>query len=212
MPRLPRSAILVGVVAVAVIGSKLFVENILGLDLGHALRAWAVDPGVGAASVVIGLLAIDILLPVPSSFVMIASGSLFGVGWGALWSLVGSIGGEWLGFELARRYGTRAARHLASGDQLQQLSRVMARHGAAAVVVSRAVPVMMETMSVIAGLSTMRRTTFLGASLVGTLPIVVVYAWAGATARTTGNVIPAIVIVLAVAVGGWVWYRSRSAG
>lgn len=191
-------------------GSKLLFENILGLDLGQGLRHWAADPGVGAASLVIGLLAIDILLPVPSSLVMIASGAMFGVGWGAAWSLIGSIGGEWLGFELVRRYGTSVARRLASDEELLQLSRVMDRHGVAAIVVSRAVPVMMETMSVVAGLSTMRRVTFLAASLVGTVPIVVAYAWAGATARDTGNAIPATIIVLTVAAGGWIWYRSRS--
>jgi uncharacterized membrane protein YdjX (TVP38/TMEM64 family) len=211
VPRLPRTAILFGLVSLAVIGSKVLIENILGLDLGRAVSAWAAAPGVGAATVVIGLLAVDILLPVPSSVVMMASGALFGVGWGAVWSLAGSIGGEWLGFELVRRYGPRAARRLVSDDELQRLGRIMDQHGAAAIVVSRAVPVMMETLSVIAGLSRMPRATFLGASLLGTIPIVIVYAWAGARARDTGSLVPAIVITVAVAAGGWIWFRSRPA-
>jgi uncharacterized membrane protein YdjX (TVP38/TMEM64 family) len=199
----------VGAVALTVIASKLALENVLGIDLGEALARWADAPGAGAAAAVIGLLAVDILLPVPSSFVMIASGALFGVAGGAVLSLVGSIGGEWLGFELARRYGIRAARRLVGDTDLTRLQAIMARHGAAAIVVSRALPVMMETMSVIAGLSGMRRSTFLKASLLGTVPIVIVYAWAGAVARDTGNLVPVIMIVLAVAAAGWVWFRSR---
>lgn len=199
-----------GVVALSIAGTKLVLENGFGLDLGDALARWADAPGAGAATAVIGLLAIDILLPVPSSFVMIASGALFGVAGGAALSLVGSIGGEWLGFELARRYGIRAARKLVGDTDLTRLQAIMARHGAAAIVVSRALPVMMETMSVIAGLSGMRRGTFLKASLLGTAPIVIVYAWAGAMARDTGNLVPAIVIVLGVAAAGWVWFRSRT--
>ena len=34
---------------------------------------------------------------------MVLSGAAFGVLWGSVFSLVGSIGGEWLGFELVRR-------------------------------------------------------------------------------------------------------------
>jgi uncharacterized membrane protein YdjX (TVP38/TMEM64 family) len=65
----------------------------------------------------------------------------------------------------------------------------------------------METMSIVAGLSTMPRRSFLIASAIGTAPIVVVYAYAGAMAKETGSLVPAIVILLAVAAAGWIWYR-----
>ena len=84
-------------------------------------------------------------------------------------------------------------------------------HGAAAIVVTRALPVVMETMSIVAGLSTMRRSTFLIASAIGTAPIVVVYAYAGAKSRETGSLVPAIVMLIAVAAGGWIWYRAAIA-
>src|SRR6185369_9601682 len=139
----------------------------------------------GGAIAVVTLLAADLFLPIPSSVIMVLSGAVFGVLWGGLLSLVGSIGGEWLGFELVRRYGRRASAKMVGDDELARLSRVFTRHGAAAVVVTRALPVAMETMSVVAGLSAMRRSTFLIASLIGTAPIVVVYAYAGAVSRET---------------------------
>lgn len=197
-------------VAATVIATKLLVENVLGLNLGDLLARWSDDPGPGAVAVIITLLAVDILLPVPSSFVMLASGALFGVAWGSLVSLAGSIGGEWVGFELVRRYGTPLALRLAGADDLQRLSGLMTRHGAAAVVATRALPVVMETMSLVAGLSTMPRRTFLAASLLGTAPVAAVYAWAGASSRGTGSLIPAIVMLSAVTAAGWIWYRSHA--
>ena len=204
-----RTIALIAIVAAFVIGSKLLVENILGLSLEPWARAWMADAGLSGAAVVVGLLAVDIFIPVPSSIVMILSGAAFGVAWGSLLAFAGSIGGEWLGFELARRYGTSlSARIIGDEAERQRLNRILDQHGAAAIAVTRALPVVMETMSVVAGLSAMKRRTFLVASTLGTLPIVVVYAYAGAMSREMDSVVPAVVIVLAVAAAGWVWYRS----
>ena len=53
--------------------------------------------GVTAALVGVGLLIIDVFLPVPSSFVMVAHGALFGVWFGTLLSMVGQMGEALLG-------------------------------------------------------------------------------------------------------------------
>lgn len=206
-----RTLLLILGLAAFVILSKFLLEDWLGLSLADEVQSWVSGAGTGSALAVVLLLAIDILIPIPSSLVMILSGAAFGVVWGSIVSLVGSVGGEWLGFELVRRFGRRVSARLIGDDELERLSGVMARHGAAAVVVTRAVPVLMETMSVVAGLSSMKRSTFLIASLIGTAPIVVVYAYAGAMSRETGSLVPAIIILVAVAACGWVWYRARLA-
>ena len=206
-----RALTLIAAVAATIIGSKLLVENVLGIQLEPLISAWMAHAGAGTAATVIGLLAADLFLPIPSSLIMVLSGTAFGVVWGSILSLVGSVGGEWLGFELVRRYGRSASARLVGDEELERLSRVFARHGAAAVVVTRALPIVMETMSVVAGLSTMKRRTFLAASLLGTIPIVVVYAYAGAISKATGSAVPAIVMLVAVAGFGWVIYRARVA-
>lgn len=206
-----RALTLIASVAAAIILSKLLLENALGIQLEPLIESWMAHAGAGSAATVILLLAADLFLPIPSSLVMVLSGAAFGLVWGALLSLVGSIGGEWLGFELVRHYGRRASRRFAGDDEIDRLSRVFARHGAAAVAVTRALPVVMETMSVVAGLSTMSRRTFLLASLVGTAPIVFVYAYAGAVSRQTGSLLPGIIMLIAVAALGWVVYRARMA-
>ncbi len=202
---------LIAGVAGAIIASKILLENVLGIQLEPLISAWVTHAGAGTAATVIGLLAADLFLPIPSSLIMVLSGAAFGVVWGSILSLVGSVGGEWLGFELVRRYGRSASARFVDDDEFERLSRVFDRHGAAAVVVTRALPVVMETLSVVAGLSAMTRRTFLVASLLGTLPVVVVYAYAGAVSKATGSLAPAIVMLIAVAGFGWVIYRARLA-
>lgn len=206
-----RVLILVAAVAVFIIGSKLLIENVAGFNLDSLASEWIAHAGRGSAATVVALLFVDLFLPIPSSLVMILSGAAFGIWWGSALSLVGSIGGEWLGFELVRRYGRKASRRIVGDEEIERMQRIFARHGVAAVAVTRALPVLMETMSVVAALSGMRRAAFLRASLLGTLPIVVVYAYAGAASREIGSLVPAAVILVAVAALGWIWYRSRLA-
>jgi uncharacterized membrane protein YdjX (TVP38/TMEM64 family) len=206
-----RTIWLIAGVAAFVIASKLLIENVLGVDVEGLVEGWMSHAGAGSAALLIGLLAADLFLPVPSSLVMVLSGAAFGVLWGSIFSLIGSIGGEWLGFELVRRYGLAASRRLVGDEDLTKMRQVMAKHGAAAVFVTRALPVVMETMSVVAGLSTMPRRAFLLASLAGTLPVAVIYAYAGAVSRDVSSLVPAVVILVAVAGAAWVWYRARMA-
>ncbi len=206
-----RVLILIGGVALAIILSKVVMEQVFGIQLEPLIAGWMARAGTGSALVMIALLGADLFLPIPSSLIMVLSGAAFGVMWGSLLSLVGSVGGEWLGFELVRRYRHRAAEKIVGDEELERLARVFDRHGMSVVVVTRALPVVMETMSVVAGLSKMSRSSFLLASLIGTAPIVVVYAYAGAVSRQTGSLVPAIVMLIAVAGLGWVIYRARVA-
>jgi uncharacterized membrane protein YdjX (TVP38/TMEM64 family) len=196
-------------VAAVVIASKLIVEDVLGLPLDSTAEAWLADPGAGAAMVIVMLLAIDVFLPVPSSLVMVLSGAAFGVIAGSALALVGSVAGEWLGFELVRRYGRRASARVMGDEEFERFARFFERHGVLAIIVTRPLPIVMETMSLVAGVSGMTRGAFLAASLAGTLPIVVVYAYAGAVSREAGSIVPAAVMLVAVTGAAWLWYRSR---
>jgi uncharacterized membrane protein YdjX (TVP38/TMEM64 family) len=204
-----RTLVLTLLVAAAVIASKLLIEDVLGIPLEANARAWIENPGTSGAAAVVALLALDVFLPIPSSVIMVLSGALFGIVPGAMLALVGSISGEWLGFELVRRYGPPMATALIGEDEVPKFNRFFDRHGVMAIIVTRPLPIVMETMSVVAGLSRMTRRAFLAASLAGTAPIVLVYAYAGAASREAGSLVPAVVILAVVIGGGWLWYRSR---
>jgi uncharacterized membrane protein YdjX (TVP38/TMEM64 family) len=195
-------AVIAGI-ALVVIASKVVVEDLLGLTWMGIVREFVTTPSLSAAALIVGLLTVDLLVPVPSSVLMILSGAVFGIVPGGLLALAGSLAGNILGFEAARRYGRDATRRVIGDAQLARMQAVFARHGALAILVSRPLPVLMETLSVAAGLSGMGRAAFLAASLAGTVPVVFVYSWAGSRSIGEGTLVPAIVMLIAVAAGGW---------
>ena len=206
-----RGITLIVLVAAAIIGSKLLVENVLGIPMEALASRWLSHAGLGTAALIAALLAADVALPIPSSLVMVLSGAAFGVTWGSLVALVGSISGEWIGFELVRRYGRGVSRGIVGAEEFERFSAFFDKHGILAVMLTRPLPVVMETMSLVAGLSTMSRTAFLVASLAGTAPIVVIYAYAGAVSRQVDSIVPAVVILVAVTACGYAWYRAKFA-
>ena len=157
-----RILALIGGVAAAIILSKLLIENVLGIRTDALIESWMGRAGTGSALLMIALLAADLFLPIPSSLIMVLNGAAFGVLWGSVFSLVGSVGGEWLGFELVRRYGRTASSRIAGDDELERLSRVFARHGAAVVVVTRALPVVMGAITLIVRLTVAPGATSFG--------------------------------------------------
>jgi uncharacterized membrane protein YdjX (TVP38/TMEM64 family) len=126
----------------------------------------------------VGLLIADVVAPVPSSIVMFANGILFGLFWGALLSIVGGLGAAWLGHWLGKKGEQRALRWMGE-DTLAKTNRFFQKYGLLAIIVSRPIPLLAETLSITAGLSDMPRKKFLWGSFLGLLPAAILYAVAG---------------------------------
>ncbi|MDP8927107.1 MAG: VTT domain-containing protein, partial [Actinomycetota bacterium] len=131
---------------------------------------WLDRPGVAAALLGTGLLVADVVAPVPSSVVMVAHGALFGVLAGSLLSLVGRVGAALVGFAIGRRGGAVVAPEMASGAVPAKAHWALERWGAVAVVLSRPVPVLAETVVVLAGASGLSWRAVVLASIVGSAP------------------------------------------
>jgi uncharacterized membrane protein YdjX (TVP38/TMEM64 family) len=157
---------------------------------------------LAAAAVGVGLLVLDVVLPVPSSLVMIAHGAAFGPLLGAALSLLGSLGAALLGFAVGRRGGPLLNRLVPAGER-RRADGLLARWGVLAVVVTRPVPLLAETTVILAGASPLgwRRTAV--AALVGSVPAAVLYALAGSVAAGLGNPVAVFTVVLLVAGATW---------
>jgi uncharacterized membrane protein YdjX (TVP38/TMEM64 family) len=131
------------------------------------------------AALVVVLLAVDLLLPVPSSVVMLLSGAFLGLWLGALVSFVGAMLAALLGFYACRLGGRSAFERLVGAGEEQRITDWFRRRGVLAVILSRPVPMLTEILSCLAGLSELRGRTFIAAAALGTLPVCLVYAWAG---------------------------------
>jgi uncharacterized membrane protein YdjX (TVP38/TMEM64 family) len=86
-----------------------------------------------------------------------------------------------LGFGLCRMFGRRAFVKLAGTGDTSRVEILMGRYGEWAIVLSRSVPMLTEVVSCLSGLSGMSVVRFLLLSVAGTMPICLVYAWAGST-------------------------------
>ncbi len=162
----------------------LFLAMFLGVEklgfplLQNPLPALRGHP-VAAAVIGFSLLVADAVIPVPASLVMIAHGAVFGFAVGALLSLVGSVGSAVVGFGIGRAGEKRYAR-LADPEDREKAARLLREWGLLAIVVTRPIPLLAETVAVMAGVSGMHWKTLIAAAAAGSLPSALLYAWAGA--------------------------------
>lgn len=127
------------------------------------------------ALVVFGLLAGDIVLPVPSSLVSTAAGALLGF-WGGLVA-------SWAGMGVACLLGYRLGARL-SAPHRERMQAAWNRYGHWALILFRPVPVLAEASVFFAGLSRMSWPRFLALVALSNLGISAVYAATGAFSAT----------------------------
>lgn len=163
-------------------------------------RSWQV------ALIGVGLLVVDVLLPVPSSLVMIAHGMLFGILWGTLLSWVGSVGATLAGFAIGRRGGKLMDRSL-SRHEKERADVLLRRWGGLAIIVTRPVPVLAETTAIIAGSTAMSWRMTLISAAAGSFPPALVYAVVGAKATSINQGL--LIFLLGVLLAGLFWLAGR---
>ena len=146
----------------------------------------ALGDGAGAAALGVGLLVADALLPVPSSLVMISLGALYGPFAGALLALAGRFGMAVAGFALGRA-GAPILVKLIGTARRAHAEALVERWGALAIIFSRPVPILAETVVLTAGASGLRWRVVLPAALVGSLPEAIAYGAIGAAAVSTAH-------------------------
>jgi 3-dehydroquinate synthase len=145
---------------------------------------------------------------------MIAHGALFGVWVGALLSLTGSVGAALVGFAVGRRGGALVER-LVSREERARVDLLLLRWGALAVVVTRPVPLLAETVAILAGASPLGWRRVMLAAVAGSLPGALLYALAGAMAADFQSGVLVLGLVLLVAAFFYVvsrWIGLRAAG
>lgn len=157
---------------------------LVGARLDHAVAAWLDPPPPPAilAAAEVGVLAADILLPVPSSLVTTLGGASLGVaagtacGW--LGMTIGSLAGWWLG----RVAGTRRLARLDPADRAALAGR-QRRYGPLVVVVTRPLPILAEAAALVAGAAGMPARVFLAAAAASNLAIAFAWSLAGSLGR-----------------------------
>ena len=142
--------------------------------------------GAGAGALGVALLVADSVLPVASSVVMVSLGALYGPVGGIALALLGRLGCFLAGFAVGRRTGGRLL-HAVPQGQRRRAEELLARRGAFAVVVTRPLPILGDTVAILAGASRMSWRSGALAGTIGSLPEAVAYATAGALAASSAD-------------------------
>lgn len=167
---------------------------------------WLQRGGLFAAVVGTSLLTADVLLPVPASLVMIAHGAIFGIWVGALLSLTGSLCAGLFGFFLGRHGGPLLDRVIPTEDR-KRGDCFLAKWGDIAVIVTRPIPMLAETVAILAGTSSMTWQRMILASVAGSLPAAFLYALTGAVAISLNSTYWTFLLVILIA--GTFWFMGR---
>ena len=176
------------------------------------INAWVarlLAPAAGRATLaalVVLLLASDVLLPIPSSFVSAGAVSLLGAGQGGVTIVMGMTAAAWLGYALGRFGGEPLTRRLAGEHELERARSMMSRYGSWVLLVCRGVPVVAEASTLLAGATRLSAWRFALATSLGNVGLGCAYAaigllrlsggWALAAPFAFGIAVPGLALLL----------------
>jgi len=120
------------------------------------------------------LLAVDVVLPIPSSVISIAAAVMFGVLIGSLLIFIGMTLCCLFGYYLGRQ-GHSLVRVYSENDKQQSVKKWVQRWGAWSLLVSRPLPVMAETSIVMAGMTRFPIKRFLVYTIPANAVIAILY-------------------------------------
>lgn len=187
-----------------------------GTRLDQVVTTWLDPPPAPPvlAALEVGILAVDILLPVPSSLVATLGGATLGVAGGTTCAWAGMTLGSLAGWWLGRLAGSRSlARNAAPdpeglGHDRAGPARRPTRFGPLAVIVTRPLPLLAEATSLLAGATGMTARTFLFSAAPANLAVAFVWSLAGSLGRHADSLHWVLVASLAVPVAV-TWFVSR---
>jgi uncharacterized membrane protein YdjX (TVP38/TMEM64 family) len=182
-------ALLVPIVPFVVIG-EMPGERWLNNAGGDGLRFGA----TGA-----GMLALDLLLPIPSSIIGALLGGRLGFWAGTAWSFLGLALGHSVGYALGRLVPSRWA------------SQLPAAPSWIAVLLSRPVPVFAEALALAAGAERMPVSAFLSSALLGDLIYAAALAADGAALLPEGTWGIGLILPMLLPVAGYLAWRRSAA-
>jgi uncharacterized membrane protein YdjX (TVP38/TMEM64 family) len=154
---------------------------------------------LGTALIGCGLLISDVVLPIPSSIIIMLNGKLFGAVIGTFISLVGTMGSSVLAFYIGRGGGSLLDK-IMSPEEHARGNAMLKNWGPLAIIVTRPIPLLAESVSVMAGTSPMSWRSMVLASFAGNLPACAIYASTGASVEKVTD--PLMLLFVVTGTGG----------
>ena len=162
------------------------------------------QPSYILGSLIILLLFIDLFIAVPTMTIIILAGYFIGFELAVFYTSLGLLSASLTGYFLSKKYGLKVLDKLSSNEeQKEEMTSLFNKHGVLVIVLSRAVPLLPEISSCLAGTCKMSFKRFLLAWLIGTIPYVCVMTYAGSISNLD-NPMPALYAALGITLLFWI--------
>lgn len=135
--------------------------------------------GEWAWAIALGLLTIDLFLPIPATAIIAALGFIYGPITGAFIGIIGSSISANIAYWACRSCGQSTAEKLVGKKDLEKGEKLFAAWGGWLVTLSRWLPLFPEILSCLAGMTKMPWHSFIAATLCGIIPLSGLFAWIG---------------------------------
>ena len=120
------------------------------------------------------ILTSDIVLPVPSSIIMVMNGYVLGTFSGAILSLISLFISSAIGYQIGRIAGFRKSK-----IQQGKAENLLGIYGPYAILITRGIPVLSESICIVCGYNRMNLKSYLIMNIIGYIPLCFIYARAG---------------------------------
>lgn len=177
----------------------VFLGDAFEMNVEHFIQDQQASPWL--LVLVMVALAVDILLPIPSSGVCTLAGGVAGIMPATIASFVGLSLGALFGYALTYRWGEWLARRLCSDEDWLTMKKLMHEYGVSILAISRPLPLLAEAAVLVAGTLRLPLRLFLWPVLVTNFLLALLYSCLGAWFSTAQSLPWAIAISLVVPIG-----------
>ena len=172
-------------------------------DIKELFETLKSQPSYILGALIVLFLFIDLFIAVPTMTIIILAGYFIGFELAVFYTFIGLLSASLTGYFLSRKYGMKILDKLTSDEnQKLEMTQLFNKHGILVLVLSRAVPMLPEISSCLAGTCKMSLKRFLFAWSLGTIPYLCVIAYAGSISNLD-NPMPAIYAALGITLLFW---------
>lgn len=209
-----RSLIKVIIILGLVSGSSFILVQLTGLITIERIDYWfneikSISP-IYIGVILLLLMFIDLFISIPTLATIMLAGFFMGTFFASLFTIVGlSIAGT-TGYLLGRRYGEPILGFLLKDKaQRNELTESFLEHGFVTILLSRALPVLPEVSTCIAGMTKMPFLKFFTAWIISITPYTIIAAYAGSSSspRSPEPAIIAWALLTSTLWIGWFFFK-----
>ncbi len=176
--------IVLAVLMLALIIGSYFLTKRYGISQ-EVIRSWIQGKGIWGPVVYVLLLTVLPLVLFPDSVIVIAGGLTFGLLWGTVLTVIGSVLGAAIAFWIARYLGQGVAQRLLKG---KLVSFDWEMNGFLLILLLRLIPLFpFKIVSYSAGISEVNFRPYFWATTLGSLPGILAYVNIGDKSNQVGN-------------------------